>query len=145
MDHDIEKRKPKKLREIREEIRDVLEGLGCPEPHIFLTHIMAGVDPRERPGRLFQLLKRCHDRREDGRPQAEDWERAWEFISSHPSLQGEFVDQQTSVGAAKDIMPYIHPKLKTVHVSGELSHLVRVVPLTDADIDRLQDRLADEF
>lgn len=140
-----EKQRVKPKKEMREEMRDVLEGLNHPEPHVAMAYYMAGVDPRQRPGQLYSLLKQCHERREDGRPRPEDWEAAWEFISTHPALQGEFVDQATSYAATKDMLPYIHPKLKAVHVSGELAHKVQVVPLTPEDVELLEERLRHDF
>ena len=130
---------------MRQEIREHLDGLDTPPPHLQLASYSAGVDPCGLPGRMFDLLKQCNDRRVEGHPRAEDWEALWEFVTLNPSMHGGFVDQDTRFSATVALMPYLHPKLKSVHVTGELEHLVKVVPLTEADIERLKEHMRNEF
>ena len=140
-----EDQKIKKPKVLREEIRDVLKGLGTPEPHIQLAYYSAGVDPCGGPSHFFDLMKKCQDRRVDGTPQPEDWEQLWEYFIEHPEFHMGFVDSDIRFAAANNLMPFLHPKLKSVEVSGELSHLIRVEPLTNEDIARLRGRLRNEF
>lgn len=136
---------PKKRKEMREEIKDHLAALGAPEPHIQLASYSAGVDPCGMVSMLYELLKQCHINRKEGQPRAVDWERVWAYLCENPALHGGIVDQDMRLTATKELMPYMHPKLKSVQVSGELSHLVRVEPLTDEDIDKLKERMKNEF
>ena len=135
----------KKSKILREEIAQLCQGLGIPEPHEQLVYYSAGIDPTKAPSILAGLIQRCHERREDGRPRAEDWEALIDWWQAHPEYHGGIVDQDIRVSSATNLMPYMHPKLKSVEVSGELEHLVRVVPLTDEEIERVKDRLKNEY
>jgi len=137
--------KLQKPKEMRQEVREHLDALGTPPPHLQLASYSAGVDPCGLPGQMFDLLKKCHDRCVDGCPRAEDWEAVWGFVLANPAVQAGFVDPDTRFNATVSLMPYLHPKLKAVHVTGELEHLVRVVPLTPADIRCLKEHMKNEF
>ena len=82
---------------------------------------------------------------EGGCPRAEDWEALWEFVLQNPAVQAGFVDQDTRFNATVQLMPYLHPKLKSVQVTGEIEHMIRVVPLTEADIIRIKEHLNNDF
>jgi hypothetical protein len=137
--------KKQKPKEMREEIREHLDGLGAPLPHLQLASYSAGVDPSGLPSRMYELLKQCNDRRQNGSPRAEDWDALWDFVVQNPAIQAGFVDQDMRFQAAVQLMPYLHPKLKSIQVSGELEHLVRVVPLTEEAIKRIKAHLDNDF
>ncbi|MCK4960395.1 MAG: hypothetical protein KAT00_13365 [Planctomycetes bacterium] len=140
---EIQRKQPR--RELREDIRIHLEALGCPEPHLLLASLSAGVDPRAIPGHLGLLLAKCHNGRQNGRPTADDWERLYEYFLEHPEIGAGVVDVDMSLTATIQLMPYLHAKLKSVHVTGELDHKVRVRPLTPEDIATLKQRMEGEF
>jgi hypothetical protein len=140
---EIQRKQPPK--EMRQEVREHLDALGAPPPHLQLASYSAGVDPSGLPSQIYDLLKRCQDRRIDGRPQAEDWEALWEFVLQNPAVQAGFVDQDTRFDATVQLMPYLHPKLRSVQVTGEIEHMIRVVPLTDADITKIKEHLKNDF
>lgn len=135
---------PKKT--LHEDIKDSLDGFGCPEPHVFMAQIMAGVDPRHAPGTLYSLVKLAADNEtETGAPHQNTWERIKEFVLDNPIFRGEFISLNESCTMAKELMGYLHPKRKAVEITGELNHLVQVVPLTDEDIERLEEKMRGEF
>jgi len=137
--------KSERKKQLREEIDEHLDALGAPPVHIQLASYSAGIDPCGVVSQLWELLEQCHRYRVDGRPRATDWERLWDHVTENPALRGGVVDRELRLSATKELMPYLHAKLKAVHVSGELSHLVSVEPLTDEDIDKLKERMKNEF
>jgi hypothetical protein len=130
---------------LREDIRVHLQGLGCPEPHLLLASMAAGVDPRAIPDYLGQLIRQCHEHRRDGSPRPEDWEQLYDYYQRHPEIGAGVVDIDTSLTATIKLMPHLHPKLKSLEVSGDLEHKVRVRPLTDEDIQKLEEKLKGEI
>jgi hypothetical protein len=130
---------------LREDIRVHLKGLGCPEPHLILASLAAGVDPRAIPDSLGQLIRQCHEKRQNGSPRPEDWEKLYDYYQRHPEIGAGCVDVDTSLTATIKLMPHLHPKLKSLEVSGDLEHKVRVRPLTDEDIQKLEAKLKGEI
>lgn len=131
---------------LKYEIEKTAADLGCPEPHLFLTHIMAGSDPRHAPSTLFLLVEKAAENEDGmGQPPADLWDQIKQLVLGNPLFEGEIVPLQDSWAAAKELMAYSHPKLKAVQVSGELEHLVRVTPLTDEEIDKFSRRMFDDF
>jgi hypothetical protein len=132
--------------DLRHEVEKAAADLGCPEPHLFLTNVMAGADPRYAPSVLYTLVTEGADsENEEGLPPAEVWAQIKALVLENPLFEGEIIPLQESTSAAKELMAYSHPKLKAVQVTGELEHLVRVTPLTDEEIDRFNKRLFDDF
>ena len=113
---------------------------------MFLAHIMAGSDPRHAPSTLYLLVERAAEEEDAlGQIPVELWDAIKELVLGNPLFEGEIVPFEDSTQAARELMKYIHPKLKAVQVSGELEHMVRVTPLTDEEIDQFNKRMFDEF
>jgi hypothetical protein len=111
-----------------------------------MAYYSVGLNPSGKKDHFFELLKMCSKRQgPDGCPQAEDWERLIDYYRANPELHGGFVGPDVQYKATSDLMPFLFPKLKSVHVSGELEHLVKVVPLTKEDIASMEAHLNDEF
>lgn len=126
------------------EIEKRLQDRDMPMPHEFLADIMCGIDPRKEQGRLFELVKSmAADENEDGLPSYEAWEALKQLVFE--KYKSEKVYLTDSMNASKELMQYMYPKKKSVEVSGDLAHLVKVVPLTKEEIDTFEKRFLDEF
>lgn len=128
------------------EIDVALQGLGCPEPHIFLAHIQAGVDPRSGPGLVHELVRRGADNLDatDQFP-AEVCQQLMDYVLHNPLFEGETIPLQDSTMAARELLSYRQPKLKAVQVTGDMEHLVFVKPLTKSEIDDFDKFVFDEL
>lgn len=136
----------KKKSDLKHEIAAAAGALGCPEPHIYLTSIMAGVDPRQGFSELYRLLQAMFVAEDKyGRPSLETYTTLKKYVQANPHTQHEPIPAQDSTAAASQLMGYCHPKLQAVKVSGELEHLVKVVPLTKEEIERVEALIFDEF
>jgi hypothetical protein len=126
------------------EIEKKLDELGIPDPHLFLCDIMAGHDPRGN-GQLYVMMENAEKEEDlDGKPSAEDWQAIKDLVFGDPKYHGESVTLNDSVAAAKEALAYMYPKKKAVEVTGNMEHLVKVVPLTKEEIDLFEKRFMDE-
>lgn len=138
--------KKKHSEDLKFEVEKKLDELGVPEPHLYLCEVMAGHDPRGSRGILAQQLDLIEEEEDlDGLPTLEQWQKLKRTIRTDPVLCGELVTLEDSIKASKEVLSYMHPKKKAIEVTGEMSHLVKVVPLTDGEVDTFEKRFNDEF
>jgi hypothetical protein len=128
------------------EVDRALQDLGCPEPHIFLALIQAGVDPRFGPGQVHELVQRGADNLDatDQFP-AEVCQQLMDLVLHNPLFEGEIIPLQDSTMAARELLSYRQPKLKAVQVTGDMEHLVKVKPLTEDEIKKFDQFVFEEF
>ena len=132
--------------DLKFEVSRKLEDMGISEPHLFLCEVMAGHDPRGAIGKLFQLIEEAvKSEDDDGLPDVMFWESIKELILEDPVLKCDPITLSKSADAAKELLMYMYPKLKNVEVSGDMEHLVKVVPLSKAEIDAFEKRFNDDF
>lgn len=141
------KQKSKKpAMDLKYEVETKLQDMGIPDPHLFLCEIMAGHDPRGSIGKLYQLIQEAVESENDlGLPDLQFWVSIKNLIFEDPVLRNDPIPLSDSTSAAKELLMYLFPKLKNVEVSGDMEHLVKVVPLSKAEIDELEKRFNDEF
>jgi hypothetical protein len=126
------------------EIEKFLQDIDIPVPHLFLASIMAGIDPRPDKSQIFELVKEMIGNEDiEGLPSLDDWATLKNLVFEH--YQKEFVVLGDSIGASKELLQYMYPKKKAIEVSGEMGHLVKVVPLTKEEVDTFEKRFLDEF
>ena len=129
---------------MRWEIEKFLQDRNMPVPHLFLASIMAGVDPRPDKSQIFEMVKEMAAEEDlDGKPDADAWELLKALVFAN--YQKESVVLGDSIGASKELLQYMYPKKKAIEVSGEMGHLVKVVPLTKEEVDTFEKRFLDEF
>ncbi len=126
------------------EIEKRLQDHNMPMPHEFLADIMAGIDPRPDKSEIFKLVRdMVIEEDEEGLPPYEMWEALKTLVVT--KYEKEKVVLGDSIGASKELLQYMFPKKKSVEVSGDMAHLVKVVPLTKEEIDTFEKRFIDEF
>ncbi len=126
------------------EVTQKLQDMGIAEPHLFLCEVMAGHDPRGVPGQLFELVKSMSQNEDEfGAPNAEAWEMLKLLVFAEYKVDP--ITLARSADAAKELLTYMYPKLKNVEVSGDLEHLVKVVPLSKDEIDAFEKRFNDDY
>lgn len=123
-----------------------LDALGTPEPHLFLCEIIAGVDPRGARGALHAAVVRALDT-EDARglPEADAWAVVRDIVLGNPCYQGEWVSLADSIAAARELMQYLHPKLKSSEVTAKITGTLGHVALTPSEIDEFNRRFLHDF
>jgi len=109
-------------RDLTTQVREICEQFECPEPGPFLAHIMAGNDPRSR-SELLALLQNIVNKRRDRGPSRRQWEEICDLVDNLPS-NFEFVNQATSIDAARKLLEYLYAKQKAVEFSGTVSAAV---------------------
>lgn len=129
------------------EVTQKLQDMGIAEPHLFLCEVMAGHDPRGAIGKLYQYVEEASKAEdiETGLPPVEFWNLIKELVSEDPVLKCDPITLSKSADAAKELLMYMYPKLKNVEVSGDLEHLVKVVPLSKDEIDAFEKRFNDDY
>lgn len=140
------KEKIKHSEDMKFEIEKKLGELGVPEPHLFMCEIMAGHDPRGNRGMLAQNIDLMEENEDlDGLPTIEQWQKLKTLVRTDPVLCGELVTLTDSIQATKEVLAYMYPKKKAIEVTGDMEHLVKVVPLTREEVDIFENRFNDEF
>lgn len=92
-----------------ESIADVCGETGTPEPGGFLAEVMSGVDPRPGRSRVGAILDEIRDRGPGyDYPTPEEWAELADLLARHPAICREYVDLNTSVTAAKQLLPYLY-------------------------------------
>jgi hypothetical protein len=139
------KKKPSKhSMGMRWEIEKYLQDINIPVPHLFLASIMAGIDPRPDKSQIFELVKEMAAEEDlDGKPDADAWEALKLLVFNE--YQKESVVLGDSIGASKELLQYMYPKKKAIEVTGEMGHLVKVVPLTKEEVDTFEKRFVEDF
>ena len=103
---------------------------------------MNGQDPR----RLSGIYKLIHDINDfsGGEISDSDWAEILDYVTTHYKYHP--VPMSDSMGAAKTLAEYLHPKRKQVEISGGASggH-VNSSPLTGEEIELFKERFNDEF
>lgn len=131
----------KRLDELRDKVSRLCERTEVPEPGEFLASLMSGTDPRKRDPLLRSLVLgviRGNGGDRTVPPSPEDWSFIVDVVLDSGLYDDEPVTLETSYAAAKELMNYLNAKLKAIELSGEVDHNVRVVPLTDEEIERFK-------
>ena len=103
-------RKPLTIQQYRQKIN---EG-DITDPLMFLEAIQSGQDPRHI-SQLYELVRTITDFT-DGNPSPEDWEEVVCLISEEFRYRAVSIGE--SIGAAKTMAEYLHPKRKQVEKIG---------------------------
>ncbi len=129
------------------EVTKKLQDMGIEDPHLFLCEIMAGHDPRGTIGKLYQYVEEASKAEdiETGLPPIDFWKLIKELVFEDPVLKCDPISLGKSADAAKELLAYMYPKLKNVEVSGDMEHLVKVVPLSKEEIDKFEKRFISDF
>ncbi len=130
----------KRLDELRAKVSELCERTDVPEPGEFLASIMSGIDPRRKESSLVRIVREMNDELGDDDPGPD--RDSWDFLASYVLGSGLFetepVSLEVSYAAAKELMNYLNAKLKAIELSGDVDVNVRVVPLTDEEIERFK-------
>lgn len=145
-DNMAKKKRAKHSMDLNFEVTKRLDEMGVSEPHLFLCEIMAGHDPRGAIGKLYQLIEEASKSEDEfGLPDPMFWVSIKELILEDPVLKCDPISLGKSADAAKELLEYMHPKKKRLEVTGDMEHLVKVVPLTKEEIDSFEKRFNDDF
>lgn len=125
-----------------EQLRDLINKGEANDPLVFLESIMSGQDPR-RINKLFELVNEIHAF-SDGEPTPADWLEVLDYINTH--IKYQIVSMSESIGAAKTLSEYLHPKRKQIDIGesgngGDGS----AAPLTEEEIELFKEKFNDEF
>ena len=125
-----------------EAIEKVCRDGGVDEPAQFLASVMTGTDPREPVSELFRLVLKIGE----DRPTQGQWEELRTLVLESPAYKPTRVSFAASQKAAKTLLEYLHPKLKSTEVSARLSAAVGITaPLTPEDVKTFEDWFTGEF
>jgi len=137
------------LQRLIKEVDTVASDKGSPAPGEFLARVMAGEDPRPIDAPLYALVKRIAFREFSGQgdayPTPDEWSLITEVVLSTDEYKQARVGVEQSLRAAEKLMEYLHAKMKSVEVQGQLDVRLEVVPLTGDDLTEFKARFDDEF
>ena len=112
------------------------------DPLLFLEAIQSGQDPRAI-SRLYKLIETINDFT-GGKPDPEDWEEVVDLVTTEFKYKGVSVGD--SIGAAKTIAEYLHPKRKQVErVGADGGGVTGARDLTIEEIKNVEQVFNDEF
>lgn len=131
-----------KARELFDAIGEVCKDAGVDEPAGFLAAIMTGTDPRESVSRLYRLMIKIGE----DTPTQGQWEELRELVLDDPVYKPTRVSFQASQQAARSLLQYLHPRLRSMEVTGHLSAAIGITaPLTKEDVKSFEDWFTGEF
>ena len=137
----LSKNRAAKHEDLLKNIRAICLKNAIPEPDEFLAEIMAGIDPRFATSPLYDLVTSvAHEQRQ---PTPDEWSAVVEFVSENPAMKFSRVDLQISLAAAHKLFEHLHPKPKSLEITGEIEPIVRTLPLTEDEL-RAQKKVFDE-
>lgn len=137
-----------RLAELIDDVDQVCLEKGTPSPGAFLATVMSGEDPRPVESELFTLVKRIAFRDlmgGDPFPTKEEWVQVMNIVMGSDAYVKTPLDASMSVRAAEKLMDFLHAKMKAIELSGATTHLVKVEPLSPAEVDLFTERFQDEF
>lgn len=132
-----------------ENLRDMIQsavgkGTIASEPAQFLAALMAGKDPRKRSSELYKLMKRIND--EERQPNEDEWIEMKELVLYTDLYRPAPVSLDESAKAAKELMAYLHAKLRSTTVKGKIAHKhVVYKELTPEEIEEFEQWFTDQF
>lgn len=125
-----------------DQLRDLIHSGQAKDPLVFLESIMNGQDPR-KINKLFELVSEIHAF-SDGEPTKADWLELVDYVNTH--LKYQIVSLADSVGAAKTLSEYLHPKRKQIDLGGGDGGIGgSATPLTEEEIELFKEKFNDEF
>lgn len=115
-------------------VHKLCEELKIPTPVEFLTHAMAGTDPR-RVSLVYQKICQLEEEYGGSPPDEWDWADLVDLIKTE--YRGSIVDIGRSQNAATQLMEYMYPKRKSVDKT--VTNVVHNdTPLSKAEIKTLR-------
>jgi hypothetical protein len=137
------------LQRLIDEVDRVATESGAPAPGEFLARVMAGEDPRPLDSPLYTLVKRIAFREFSGQgesfPTPEEWSTVVCMVLDSDEYQRARVTMDQSIKAGERLMEYLHAKMRSIEVQGNLGIKLEVKPLTGEDLDAFKERFNDEF
>lgn len=125
-----------------DQLRELIATGEASDPIVFLESVMNGQDPR-RINKLFELVNELHAF-SGGEPTPADWLELVDFVNTH--LKYSTVSITESIGAAKTLSEYLHPKRKQIDIGGEGGAKGgAAVDLTPEEIELFKEKFNDEF
>lgn len=136
------------LEKLIKEVEDVATAEKGPAVGEFLASLMMGKDPRNIPSTLYLMIKRISMREWEGGksfPTPEEWEMIVTEVLGSGNYEKASVDIEMSQRAAAELMKYLHAKMKSVEVSGNINNTHVVTVLDGKDYDEFKERFKNEF
>jgi len=130
---------------LREMIIDAVgEGSLVSEPAKFLAALMAGKDPRQKSSELYRLMKQIND--DERQPNEDEWIEMKELVLYTDLYRPAPVSLDESAKAAKELMAYLHAKLRSTTVKGKIAHKhVVYKDLSPDEIEEFETWFTDQF
>lgn len=116
----------------------------CPEgetPARFLASVMAGIDPRADVSPLYRAVLAAGE----GVPSQAAWEEIRSLVLRDPAYKPGRVTFKDSAKAARVLLEYLYPKLKSTEVSATVSAVVGVSALTPEEVKTFEAWFTGEF
>ena len=132
-------RRRNNTRQLFKAVEDCCSQFGVPEPGVFLAHMMAGSDPRAYDA-LIAMGRALAQEYETGPLPADVWAKFREYINRTPPFVP--VDRQTSMDAARALLPYIYSKRHEVELDGTVALPVTRLDMTDEQTLALTERVS---
>lgn len=116
----------------------------CPEgetPARFLASVMAGIDPRADVSPLYRAVLAAGE----GVPSQAAWEEIRALVLKDPAYKPGRVGFKDSAKAARILLEYLYPKLRSTEVSATVSAVVGFSPLTPDEVKTFEAWFTGEF
>ena len=137
------------LQRLIDEVDRVAIESGSPAPGEFLARVMAGEDPRPLDSYLYTLVKRIAFREFSGSgenyPTPEEWATVVETVLGSDEYRKAPITIDQSLRATEKLMEYLHAKMRSIEVQGNLGIRLEVKPLTGEDLDKFKEKFDEEF
>jgi hypothetical protein len=129
-------------KELFAEIEQICKEGGVDEPARFLASVMTGSDPREPVSPLYRMFLKIGE----DPPTPGQWRELRDLVLGDPAYKPTRVSFTASAKAAKSLLEYLHPKLKSTEVSARLSAAIGITaPLSPEDVQTFEDWFSGEF
>lgn len=122
---------------VRDQVQGVVIAFGGVLPAEALAQLVQGCDPRYDTSPLYDLVYDI-DKDSERLPTADEWARMRDMVLDNPDYRRARVGIKEALEAAKVLMKYIHPSLRSVEVVGNAKKPVILGDISDVDHAKLQ-------
>lgn len=116
------------------QVTELCKAMKIPTPVEFLTHAMAGTDPR-RVSLVYLKIMALEEEYGESPPDEWDWADLVDLIKAE--YRGSIIEIGKSQDAAKQLMEYMYPKRKAVE-NTNITQIVESRPLSKQEVKDLR-------
>lgn len=121
---------------VADQVQGVALAFGGVLPAEALAQLLQGCDPRYDTSPLYDLVFDI-DKEDERMPTEPEWQRIRDMVLDNPDYRRARVGVKEVLEAAKVLMKYMHPALRSIEVTGDSKKPIILGDISDADHTKL--------